>query len=162
MKKRFLNGSLIAIGCLLVVAIGAQQVDFANDRAISNITTLISGGVIFLLLMINLFLWFARSLPKIVAALLTIAIAGTPWIFIRLKGFTGEVVPIIESRFREPPKLQSVAKSEASANEEAVTAYSQFLGSSRNAIIERREFEVPKPARPKRCGEYRSAKAGAA
>ncbi len=68
MNKRFLIGSLVALGCLLVVAIGAQQVDFANDRAISNITTLIAGGMIFLLLLLNLYLWFTQSLPKLAAA----------------------------------------------------------------------------------------------
>ncbi len=65
-----------------------------------------------------------------------------------MKGFTGEVVPILELRFRESPKLQSVAKKESQASEEAVTPYTQFLGSARNAIIKQREFEMPK------AGEY--------
>ncbi len=144
MNNRMLKGSSIAIPILLVLAVLAQSFDFANDRAISNVVTMICGGVIYLLLLINLYRWLAKSINRPAAALVIVGIVAVPWIGIRLRGFSGEMMPIIERRFTADQQLQSVTKTDDKrGRDEALTDFPQFLGPDRTAVLATREFEIP-------------------
>jgi len=138
--------SIFVILVLLTLAGSAQYRDLLNDRSISNAVSMITVGVAALVLLSMVFRFVAQRKSWLLAAIVTVGLALTPFALFRLKGFSGEIIPVLEFRFRSGAELQSIVTGSSDTptpTEVATTSFAQFLGANRDAIIEPREFAVP-------------------
>ena len=142
-------------GCV-VLGIGIQFVELINDNSVRNAISMIAAIVAYLGVMIWLGRWVATKRSGLAGALAAIGLALLPFVFFRLRGFSGEIIPQVEYRFAGGRSLATPAASPTgpeSTPAEAQAPYqglgfSQFLGPNRNGIIARREFETPQGAFP--------------
>jgi outer membrane protein assembly factor BamB len=136
----------IAIGLLAVIAVGAQTRDVMNDRSVSNIITQVAVLIIALMLLAGVFRVIKLRFSQVAAVFGVLALIMAPFALLRFRGFSGEMVPVFESRFRASAELRKeIAKptAKSQANEVATSSFAQFLGPDRNAVIATREFEIP-------------------
>ena len=146
---------LITMTACAAVGIGVQFITAINDNSIRNAISLLAS----IFAIVGFAVWVYRAIaissPRLIAFFVTICMLAIPAVLFRIRGFSGEIIPQIEFRFAgerqvrtEPISLgdQSTDIDIADAGHLAPTAFSQFLGSQRNAIVQRREFEVPKSA----------------
>ncbi len=148
--KRFPIGRLVAIAFFVIVGVGVQTRDLLNDRSISNIISLIAAAIVTVVLLSLGYQFLARRIGRLVSAAITLVIVMLPLSLVRLRGFSGEMVPIVEPRFPIAPQLQTdVAGLEPQVDDAVVAAtpFAQFLGANRNGIIEPREFGIPNRGR---------------
>lgn len=144
---------LITMGACAAVGIGVQFITAINDNSIRNAISLIAGifGIV------GFAVWVYRSIAltssRWIALLVTACMLALPAVLFRIRGYSGEIIPQIEFRFagerqvrKEPIAAADQTIDIADAGHVATTAFSQFLGSQRNAIVQRREFEVPTSA----------------
>jgi hypothetical protein len=144
---------LITMGSCAAVAIGVQFITAINDNSIRNAISLIAGifGIV------GFAVWVYRALtissPRWIAFLMTACIFALPPLLFRIRGYSGEIIPQIEFRFAaerqvrtEPIAAGDQTTDIADTGHIATKAFSQFLGSQRNAIVQQREFEVPTSA----------------
>ena len=136
----------IAVLVLIAIGIAFYNLDLFNDRAISNLICLIAIAAATLVSLSTLYRWLALKSSRRVSGLLIFAIVLLPLAVFKFRGFSGEMTPLLEFRFASAAKLQeSIAQpiEQPELSESATTAFSQFLGANRNAIIDSREFAVP-------------------
>ena len=142
-------------GCA-VLGIGIQFVELINDNSTRNAISIIAAIVAYLGLMIWLGRWIATKSSRLVGVIAAIGLAMLPFVFFRLRGFSGEIIPQVEYRFASGRSLATPAASpsrpeSASAQTQAPyqgLGFPQFLGPDRNGVIARREFETPQGAFP--------------
>jgi len=141
--------SWLATGIFAGMAIAAQYRDMLNDRSVSNLTTSICAAFAVLILLSIILRLIAQKTSTLVATTIAIILIAAPATLIRVRGFNGEMVPALEFRFRPQAKLQESIADSALAPQSAVmatTAFPQFLGPNRNAVIPNREFATPTTA----------------
>lgn len=137
----------------LVVGVGVQFLPI-NDNSVRNAVSLAAFGAAVVAAAVWVFRVTARRTSPLWAALLTLALLASPAAFFRLRGFTGEIVPLVEYRFARGRDLPSVVRRDASSEADrvgdsglpmqlAASDFPQFLGPSRNAVLAQREFAVP-------------------
>jgi len=141
---------LITMAICAAVGIGVQFVSAINDNSIRNAISLIAAIFAILGLAMWVYRAVALSSPRWIAFLITACMLALPVVLFRIRGFSGEIIPQIEFRFagerqvrKEPLRIADETVDVADAGHVATTEFSQFLGSQRNAIVARREFEVP-------------------
>ncbi|MGV3486269.1 MAG: PQQ-binding-like beta-propeller repeat protein [Planctomycetaceae bacterium] len=135
----------IAVAVFVAIAVAAQIRDVLNDRSISNVITMAALGLAYIVLLGMLYRWTAARSSRLRAGLLLLVIIVTPIWLVRLRGFTGEMIPRLEYRFKPAAELQetiAVTKDDT-ATVVASKPFPQFLGADRNAVIEQRGFAVP-------------------
>lgn len=144
---------LITMGVCATIGIGVQFISAINDNSIRNAISLVAGIFAILGFAAWVYRAIAMSSPLWIAFLITACMLALPVVLFRIRGFSGEIIPQIELRFagdrpvkKEPITIADESVDIVDAGHVATTAFSQFLGSQRNAIIQRREFEVPSSA----------------
>ena len=136
----------IAVGVLATIAVAAQTRDVLNDRSVSNIISQAALFAILLLITSRGFRIIAAQTSLLAATLGVLALTLSPFAFFRFRGFSGEMIPVFESRFREEAKLQKEVSAQGTSSDKvelADTPFPQFLGPNRNAVVASREFEIP-------------------
>jgi outer membrane protein assembly factor BamB len=144
---------LVTMGACAAVGIGVQFITAINDNSIRNAISLLAAIFAILGFATWVYRAIAISSPRWIAFLVTASMLALPAVLFRIRGFSGEIIPQIEFRFAgerqvrtEPISAGDQTSDIADAGHVATTAFSQFLGSQRNAIVQRRQFEVPKSA----------------
>lgn len=144
---------LITMGVCAAIGVGVQFITAINDNSIRNAISLIAGIFAVLGFAVWVYRAIALSSPRWIAFLITAAMLALPVVLFRIRGFSGEIIPQIELRFagerqvrKEPIAVSDQSVDVSDAGHVATTAFSQFLGSERTAIVQRREFEVPSSA----------------
>lgn len=133
----------IAVLVFVTIAIAAQTRDLLNDRSVSNVISLGAGILAGLIVLAMLYFWLRRSTSALVSTLALGVIVVTPLSLIRFRGFTGEMIPILEYRFNRVPQWQQPIAAASDSTVAAATAFPQFLGANRDAVINQRDFAVP-------------------
>lgn len=140
---------VVFLSVCLVVGVGVQFATPINDNSVRNVISIIVAGIA----AIGFSIWVYRALasvtPRPIALILTLLMMASPAAFLRLRGFSGEMIPQIESRFaanRQLPTLPSSTDATADAAHVAPSDFPQFLGPRRDAVVDRREFDLPTPA----------------
>lgn len=137
---------IIALVILVSLGIAAQLNEVLNDRSVSNVISLIMAALTAPIILSLVYRWVDEVATAIVAALVVLSAIAIPATMFRFKGFSGEMIPIFESRFRSSGELQKTTADTTATNQataEATTPFPQFLGSDRNAVIADRDFEIP-------------------
>lgn len=137
---------IIALVILVSLGIAAQLNEVLNDRSVSNVISLIMAALTAPIILSLVYRWVDEVATAIVAALVVLSAIAIPATMFRFKGFSGEMIPIFESRFRSSGELQKTTADTTATNQataEATTPFPQFLGSDRNAVITDRDFEIP-------------------
>ena len=145
-KPKNLRRSIFAVLFLLALSGAAQYRDLLNDRSVSNAASMIAAGAAALVLLSIVFRYLAQRQSWLLATIATAGLALTPFALFRIKGFSGEIIPVLEFRFRSGTAPQSTVASSSDTptpTEVATVSFSQFLGANRDAIIEPRAFAVP-------------------
>jgi outer membrane protein assembly factor BamB len=141
---------LVVFLCVcLAIGVGVQFATPINDNSVRNVISII----VALVAAIGFSIWVYRALataaPRPVALILTLLMMASPAAFLKLRGFSGEMIPQIESRFASNRELPTPPSSlEAAADDAHVvsTDFPQFLGPRRDAVVDGREFDLPNPA----------------
>ncbi len=140
---------LIVLALAAVVGVGVHWITAINDNSVQNGVSLGAIGVAVIAMLVWLYravsLWMSRR----IAILAVVTVLLIPAVFFRLRGFTGEILPVIELRFaRSQPLQQEVTAADRAEapTHVATTEFSQFLGNDRTGVIAKREFEVPASA----------------
>ncbi len=131
---------------LLALAGAVQYRDLGNDRSISNAASIILLAVAALVVLSIVFRFLTRRSSWFLAGISTALLVALPFAMFRFKGFSGEIVPVFEFRFKsskQPKEVTALTGDTLPQTETAITSFSQFLGTNRNAIVEPREFAVP-------------------
>jgi len=139
---------LLLIGVLFGVAIAAATQNVLNDQGMSNTFAFFCGAVGLLLASIMSLRALARRTSTAIALGVGLVLVMLPISLFRLRGFSGAMMPIVESRFKSSSKLkETIVPSElADAVVTAESAFPQFLGPDRNAVITERIFDIPSPS----------------
>jgi outer membrane protein assembly factor BamB len=136
---------LLVLAFCLALGGGVHFISAINDNSTQNAVTLLACGIA----VIAFAVWFYRTLAvrsRVVAALATVTLLAIPIAALRIRGFTGEIVPQFEYRFAGNRSFNSDPVSASAVSDSghvAQTSFREFLGSDRNGVIARREFEVP-------------------
>lgn len=139
-------------GCA-VVGGGVQFVTAINDNSIRNVVSLIAA----MFAIAAFYVWLYRVISlggsRKLAILVVVFCLAVPITLFRVRGFSGEMIPQVEFRFAserlvrtEPLAVSELGSDLADSGHVATTAFSQFLGNDRDAILPRREFDVPESA----------------
>ncbi len=139
----------VVLVCIIVGAF-AQVFDVLNDRTVSNIITMVAALIATVVALAMFYRWVADMTSRSLAALVILTLLAMPLSLMRIRGFSGEIVPWLEFRFRpttKPQELVADPQVPPSNPEAAKTAFPQFLGKDRNAVIETREFKIPADGR---------------
>jgi outer membrane protein assembly factor BamB len=137
---------IIALVILVGLGIAAQLDDVLNDRSVSNVISLIMAALATLILLSLVYRWVGKVATAGIAALVVLLAIAAPATMLRFKGFSGEMIPIFESRFRSGGELQEKPDDGAvtsQATVEATRPFPQFLGPDRNGVIADRDFAIP-------------------
>lgn len=140
---------LIVLASAAAIGIGVHWITAINDNSIQNGVSLGAAGIAVIAVLVWLYRALARWASRRVAVASVLLILLLPVVFFRLRGFTGEILPVIELRFaRSQPLQQEVISTESveTSVHIAETDFSQFLGSDRNGVISKRQFDVPTSA----------------
>lgn len=132
----------IAVIAFAAVAVAAQTRDLLNDRSTSNVVSILSGGVASVILSAMFYLWLRRRASR-VASLILLVIFVAPVALIRFRGFSGEMIPVLEYRFRHVARVQESIATSSVSDVVAATSFPQFLGPNRDANVQHRAFAVP-------------------
>ncbi len=136
------------ISILILVALGIafQASDLFNDRAVANIISTVCIATAALVLLSIIYRWMAIKSSIVSSGLVVTSIVLLPAVLLKFRGFSGDMMPLLEYRFASVPKLQESIIGplvQTDATEVATTSFPQFLGPQRNAVIENREFAIP-------------------
>ncbi|HBJ38718.1 MAG TPA: oxidoreductase [Planctomycetaceae bacterium] len=144
---------LVTMAACAIIGIGVQFISAINDNSVRNAISLIAGIFAIAGFAVWVYRAIAISSPRWIALLITASMLALPATLFRIRGFSGEIIPQIEFRFagerqvrKEPLATDDQSVDIADAGHIAPTAFSQFLGSQRNAIVQQREFKVPASA----------------
>lgn len=140
---------LIVLTGAAVVGVGVHWITAINDNSIQNGVSLGAIGVAVIAVLVWLYRTLAAWLSRRIAVLSVLLVLLLPVVFFRLRGFTGEILPVIELRFARSqplPQEVTVAESADAPAHQAATEFSQFLGNDRNGVIAKREFAIPSSA----------------
>ncbi len=140
---------LIVLAGAALTGIGVHWITAINDNSIQNAVTLGACGVAVIAVLVWLYRTLTIWVPRRIALLAVLAVLLLPAVMFRVRGFTGEILPVIELRFARSQPLQQELTPVETADAPvhvAQTDFLQFLGSGRTGVIAKREFGLPDSA----------------
>ncbi|WP_146460286.1 outer membrane protein assembly factor BamB family protein [Rubripirellula tenax] len=144
--------SLIALAIGVVAIVAAQSIATTTDHQHANTACFVIGLITLIYGLVQLHLSASRRGRRyVVPATIAVVLAGI-FSLVRFDGFSGEMVPQFAFRFDEGMELADLDAESSdialddSAEANAIANSTNFLGTDRNGIIEKRAFAVPESA----------------